>query len=232
MVSAADSFLSAYNDIDKYLRNRFKRDYNTSFTQLVKDASPKLRVVNRFYQELIDYGQLRNAIVHSYTKDKIIATPLQETADSIQRIKDLIINTPKAYQTFKKDVLTINSENTLSEALEIMEDSFISQIPIIKDGVVIEILNGNTVARWLSSNVIVSTKETLVEELIPHIELSENYIIVNRDTDVYEVAYKFTTTTRRGWYLDAVFITQDGKPDQKLLGMAVIEDLAPYINQT
>ena len=34
-----------------------------SFTQLVKEASEELKVINSFYQELIDYGQLMVAII-------------------------------------------------------------------------------------------------------------------------------------------------------------------------
>ena len=58
-------FLSAYNTIDYSLRTIFNQKRSTSFSDAVRRASKQNSLVAKFEDDLIDFGRLRNSIVHT-----------------------------------------------------------------------------------------------------------------------------------------------------------------------
>ncbi len=122
MEKNADRFITAFNDIDKYLRTKLKEDNNTSFYTLVNKAAERYSVIRRFEKDLKDFGDLRNAIVHSYNRDKLIAIPIDETVRNIEDIERAIMNPEKVGQKFKRNVTTVNVNSYLSDILPAMKD--------------------------------------------------------------------------------------------------------------
>ena len=57
-------FIDAYNRIDKALHNRFGFKPSMSYSDAVRRAAAINSVVRKYEDDLIDYGRLRNAIVH------------------------------------------------------------------------------------------------------------------------------------------------------------------------
>ncbi|HSM57441.1 MAG TPA: hypothetical protein VK879_14920, partial [Candidatus Sulfomarinibacteraceae bacterium] len=63
-MSNADRFVRAYNAIDNHLRRVLKSGKHRSFPALVDIAAKRMSEVRRYRNDLKEYGQLRNAIVH------------------------------------------------------------------------------------------------------------------------------------------------------------------------
>ena len=83
----SDEFINYYNLIDEYLGKEGKYDSTCSFSHKVKTSTNK--VVNRYRDELISLGELRNAIVHiprNVNDGKVIAEPHPETVDLIKKL--------------------------------------------------------------------------------------------------------------------------------------------------
>ena len=112
MDNNADRFLTAYNEIDKWLRKILRTDKRVPYYSLVEDASnPKKAshehagVVRHYADDLKEYGDLRNAIIHSYRNDEIIATPHLKAVEEMETIRDRLLNPPRIHPLFARDVL-------------------------------------------------------------------------------------------------------------------------------
>lgn len=221
----ASRFLTAFNKIENLLQRMISSDSKLVFYRLINEAKNKNAVLRKFEPELREFGDLRNAIVHSYSDEKVIAVPIIETVNRIEEIESIISNPKRVGDEFKCDVITIGADNYLSEILPSMKSSFISQVPIIEDGKVLDILNTNTIARWLADNNLVDAADTKVRDLLEYIEIPNNYKFVKSTTNIFSAAEKFKLKNQESWFLDALLITHDGKNDSKLIGIIVIEDL-------
>jgi len=75
----------------------------------------------------------------------------------------------------------------------------------------------------------VDLSDTLVEQVLQYGEEGPCYDIVPINTNLVEVLDLFQDYTKRGKYLDAVLITQNGASHEKLLGIITTEDVARII---
>ena len=60
----AARFISAYNRLDQGLRDIYSIKRTLNFADMVRKVASVNTVVASFEEDLIDYGRLRNAIVH------------------------------------------------------------------------------------------------------------------------------------------------------------------------
>ena len=70
----AKRFISAYNRLDQGLRDIYSIKRTLNFADMIRKVATVNTVVKKFEEDLIDYGRLRNAIVHR-SSDEIIAEP-------------------------------------------------------------------------------------------------------------------------------------------------------------
>lgn len=115
-----------------------------------------------------------------------------------------------------------------------MREGSFSQLPVLTDGSVVALLTSETVVRWLASelpNDVVSLQETPIQVVLGHVEDQDHYCFLPRTASLYEVISTFEDFTARGKDLDAILITDSGKPNQKLLGILTVYDL-PVILET
>ena len=107
-----------------------------------------------------------------------------------------------------------------------------SQFPVFDDNNdVCELINNNTISRWLSfqleDNGTIVIDNVKVADLLTKIEFRENYLFVSRNTSIYEAYDLFIKQiNKKERNLDALFITHSGKKNEKILGLITIEDIA------
>ncbi len=231
-LKAAEDFISAFNTIEAELKRMYERDERwVTFSQLVISLQQKHSVVRRYANDLLEFAELRNAIVHSRRENSLIAYPLESTVHEIKKIVEAILRPPRVIPAFSRSVFTVSPKAYLSDALTLMAKENISQIPVMAtNNVIIEVLNGNSIARWLSKQKTVSPADIMVENIIPEIEIKNNYKFINKFISIYEAAEIYEETLNKGWYADAIFINENGRNGHALLGIIVLEDIAPYLS--
>lgn len=230
----SEDFLDYYNKIDDFIKITNGYDSYVTFSQKIKNSSNK--VVQRFKDELISYGELRNAIVHNpRIGNKAIAEPHDETVTKLKDLYQKITNPKKVIPEFQFEVLGVRENDFINEILIQMKKNSFSQFPVFDaEDNVIELINTNTISRWLSleieANGTIIIENVKVKDLIPEIEFMKNYKFISRDISVYE-AYDYfinqINTKQRN--LDVLFITNSGKSTEKLLGLITIEDIATKV---
>jgi predicted transcriptional regulator len=233
-MTKSEIFLDTYNKIDNFLRKVGKLETNAGFAYKVKNSNN--HVVNKFQDELISFGELRNAIVHNpKIGNKAIAEPHESTVERIIELYKDITNPKKVIPDFQFKVLGAKKEDYINDILIEMKKKSFSQFPVFdENGLVCELINNNTISRWLSSqleeNGTIIIENVKVADLIPEIEFKENYEFVSRNASIYEASSLFINQiSNKERNLDVIFITQNGKRTEKLLGLITIEDIANLI---
>src|SRR6266498_2852968 len=159
----AETFLEAFNAIENRLRALTRLGREKTFAVLVEAAAEKNSVVRRFRDDLKEFGDLRNAIVHERGGGRVIAEPNEWAVDRIKAITAQILQPPVIGSHFVGSVFKLSADAPIAEAVTAMQANSFSQIPIYRDETFVGLLTANTVARWLGANVgedLVSLSET------------------------------------------------------------------------
>jgi len=229
----SERFLAAVNLIERYLRHITKKGTDTRFYTLVEAASKSAPAVRRFRDDLKEFADLRNAIIHERTDGHVIAEPNDLAVEKIENIASLLRNPSKVMPLFQTKVYKLLVSDPIAKAVRAMFDQSFSQIPIYDGPKFIGLLATNTVARWLGACVtddIFSLTETPITHVLNYTEDEDNFSFLSRRATLFEVLERFQNYERKSKRLEAILITQNGKPDEALLGIITVWDL-PKINE-
>jgi CBS domain-containing protein len=227
-MSNADRFLDAFNTIEQELYRMLELGQHRRFYELVKLASRINPVIERYKSDLLEYGDLRNAIVHTRTDGRVIAEPNDQTVAEIEHIASYLLEPPRVVPLFRREVVTMNAADPAGKAVKFMYRRGYSQIPI-KDGpAVTALLTAGTVVRWLADCLDrdgFNPRETAIAAVLKYTEHPHNFKFVDTATSLFQVQDLFYQYGHGGKKLEAVLITDNADPAEPLLGIITIWDL-------
>lgn len=223
----ATRFIDSYNKIDYALRvqNNFKR--SMSFSDMIRRAVVVNHIVRKYEDDLIDFGRLRNAIIHKSNDKFIIAEPHIDVVEKIEKIARLIATPPKVIETnCVHDVFTVAYDVKVMNVIEIMAQTSYSNIPVFKDGVLIGVANGQKIinqfglfvaqggsfADFLENKTIGEIIETETEQ--------QYYHVASVDISIEEIMNMFFTNRK----LLCVILTKYGKMGETPIGIITTRD--------
>ena len=225
----SDRFLTAFRRIERWMETHAPGSRRIDgFPNAINHFAKKNNVIRRFRDDLRQFAELRNALVHEYAGHKLIAEPNDWTVRRIELIAEELVSPPRVLPTFAKEVVTISPDDSVSRALRLMHEHGFSQMPVYSDTRCRGMLTGNTIARWLAARVsddVFSLAETTVADVLRFAgqEKTHNFRFAARDATLFDVLDLFTT--HRAKQLEAVLITHSGDPAEKLLGIITTADL-------
>lgn len=229
MTLNSDKFIRAFNVIERRLRKITKKGKDAGFYSLVDVAAKNNTIVRRFKDDLKEFSDLRNAIIHERTDSHVIAEPNQRTLKEIKQIESFLNDPPKVIPMFKTDVLTFSVNDPIAKAVKIMYEKSFSQCTIYNGTELLGILTSNTIARWLGACVdedMFSLEETPISTVLKYTENPNNYSFLERDATIFDALEIFHDYEKKGINCDAILITHRGKHDERLLGIVTTWDIA------
>ena len=150
----AERFIAAYNQIDYSLRTIYDFKRSMSFSDIVRRSVVLNSVVRKYEEDLIDFGRLRNAIIHNGNSKYTIAEPHDDVVIKMEKLAELISEPPIAIDRVgNKEVITINSDMKISVAMELMSRTGYSNLPTYEGERLIGILNGRKLINILGQKV-------------------------------------------------------------------------------
>jgi len=226
--SNAERFLSAYNNIDYGLRTIYGFKRSMSFSDVIRRCVVLNSVVRKYEDDLIDYGRLRNAIIHNGNHKYIIAEPHTEIVEQIERLAELITEPPLAINAVgNKEVIVISNDTKIADAMELIYRTGYGNLPVYKQDKLIGIFNARksftTLGGKVSEVVNLETfvRETSVEEILP--QMGEDYYYMLADTKLtIDSAMNYFENNRK---LLIILITKDGKDSGKPLQIISSADI-------
>jgi predicted transcriptional regulator len=223
----SDRFLSAFSRIEQHLRKitrSSKQDtFSTLLTRAVSQAS-----IKGFSDDLREFADLRNAIVHERGGGYVIAEPHQETVDRLEQIEKFISQPPTIESLGTIPVVTCSPSDPIGKAAKAMFEGKFSQLPVYHHEKCIGLLTSETIARWIAAKFqpnLDILEEAPVEQVLLYGEEDSVYQFISRKTPIADVVALFDRTAHGGKSLDAVIITHSGKPDQQPLHILTVYDL-------
>ena len=226
--SNAERFLTAYNNIDYGLRSIYGFKRSMSFSDVVRRSVVLNSVVRKYEDDLIDYGRLRNAIIHQGNHKYIIAEPHDEVVNQIERLAELIAEPPRAMDRIgNKEVITISADMKVGAAIELIYRTGYSNLPVYENEKLLGILNGrkliNVIGKRIGDNVNLQDfmNETAVRDVVQ--EMGDDYYFMLADEHItIDEAMNHFENNRK---LLIILITKDGKENGKPLKIISSADI-------
>jgi hypothetical protein len=230
---ASDRFIDAFNAIDRLLRQRFKVDRAKPFYAAVEIAASVDRSIKRYELDLKEYADLRNAIVHERTDGRAIAEPHASTVEGLEAILERLTRPPLLGDLFRGPVVRAGASEAVGRAAKAMLDGDFSQVPVYDGSRFVELLTAETIARWLAHELesgIGLVEERPIHDVLRYTEDTEHFRFFARRDTAFDALGAFADFAERGKSLDAILITDSGKPDQRPIGIATIFDMPKLLD--
>lgn len=230
----AARFLASYNRIESQLKILYNAKPTQNFTDLVKRCTDKNITVRRYENELIDYGKLRNAIVHrgAGMSEQVIANPCDDVVKNIEYIEGLVCKPPKITDAFKiKKIGSVFADKPLSTAVAEFAETWQKTLIVYDHGKMSGVINSYGLFRIISERLAAGDDltafltETLCGDVVDDAEM-ERYKLMNAEATVADVFTAFEK--KRG--LLAVIITKNGVLGEKAITIITPADF-PRINK-
>ncbi len=228
MKSNAERFITAFNNIDYSLRiiHDFKR--SMSFSDVIRRSVVLNSVVRKYEEDLIDYGRLRNAIVHQGNSKYIIAEPHDEVVNKIEKIAELITQPPLAINRVgNKDVIVIDQNIKIADCMELIHRTGYSNLPIYEQDRLIGVLNARKLLNLLGMKVGEGVNlqdfvtNVSIGEILQYLGDDYYYIIADENLTI-DSAMNYFENNRK---LLVILITRDGKENGKPLSIISGSDI-------
>ena len=225
--SNASRFIKAYNTIDLALRMQGEMKRSLSYTEAVRRAARTNSIVRKYEEKLVDYGRLRNAIVHNSNDQVAIAEPYIEVVEEYEKIAKLITTPPLAIDTVcVKDVKCVDHTLPLKDVLAYMYKTGFSNLPVYKDGMLVGIANSARIGRAIGHKIYEKVDinrylETPIEIVVKEFAQDNFYTIVNKSVTLDMILNLFTENRK----LSIVLITPTGSLLETPIGVITVGDI-------
>lgn len=226
--SFAERFINAYNTIDHELRTRHNFRRSMSYSDMIRQAVVQNYVVRKYEDELIDFGRLRNAIIHKSNDEYIIAEPHEDVVLQFEKIAKLISAPPKVWNTIcKKDVMTVQYDVSLKKVIELIYTSSFSNLPIYKNGGLIGVANGQKILNVLGEQVSKGSDinefitKTKIEEVVNQFSNGKYYEVMPMDITIEQALNLFYENRK----LLIIILTKTGSMEEVPLGILTTGDI-------
>jgi predicted transcriptional regulator len=230
-MTKVETFLTTFNLLEKHLRSIHGATKHTGFKRLVDKLSKSNSLVALYQQDLIEFVELRNAVVHRSTGQPI-ADPHQEAVDRIQQLYQHLVNPPTAADIANQPVFTCQIEMPIATLVRSMQENSYVYVPVYQGKIFVGVFSENTLTKWLAS--VASGEEFLIKSKTVG-ELSDffdqendkfnSYRFVSEQTDAFSVREDFVSFLSQKKRLGAVFLTQNGNPTEKITGIITAWDI-------
>ena len=224
----SSKFLEAFNAIEDWLRRQVNALPAEDFHEVVSQVAVRHFGVKRHANLLKKLGRLRNLVVHEYSRDKPMTVPTPYTVERITAIRDELLSPPSLYSVCTRPVVTCGSSDLVGKAAKAMRDGSFSQLPVYDGTIFVGLLTAGTVARWVAGNLADGQElmeEEKVADVLRHQEDPENHAFLGRSSTVLDGLAAFDSFLHRGKQLEAVLLTDSGRPTEPPLGIVTIHDI-------
>lgn len=224
----ANRFISAYNQIDQSIRTQYDLSKSISYTEAIRKCARMNAFVKKYEDKLIDYGRLRNAIVHSYNEDLVIAEPHPDVVEEYEKIAKSICTPPLAVDTvINRNVKTISYDTSVADVIEGIYKSGNSNWPVYKDGMLIGVANSRKLIKEIGKKIYEKrdldeyVKNTIIGDAINEFGQDTYYTIANKNVTLDKILNLFSENRK----LSLIIITETGSLLEQPIGIIAIGDI-------
>lgn len=222
--SRIERFLDLYKQLEDELEDKYRnarRHYSSVVFEFIRDEdSAPVR------DQLETCREIRNLLTHSANLGgEPIVEPSAPVVTAMEEVLDFVRKPPLAldYATKWDQVMKAHLHQKVLRLMEVMDKNGYSHIPVLNDGEFCGVFSVGSVFQYILRTGGKGIKpETTVAELGRHIQVDahmENYDFVPKDATYLSVRRKFEKVRGKNKRISVIFITENGKPSERVLGM-------------
>lgn len=222
----ATRFIAAYNRLDQGLRDIYSIKRTLNFADMIRKVASVNTVVAKFEEDLIDYGRLRNAIVHK-SGDEIIAEPNIEVVEKLEKIARIINTPPRVIDCIRpRRVFTASGETPLKDVIREMKKDGYSVVPVYISQTLVGVINRKMVVEGIGKFIeenkdIDDSINSPVASCLDIFNETEHYEVAPASITVENLLYMFQQNRK----LSSVILTENGNFDEPARAVLVSADL-------
>lgn len=227
----SDEFLNQYKLLEEALCRKYNLDehsYNSPVMRFINDKEGK-----PFKDKLNLCREIRNLLSHHADVDgESIIEPSTAMVTFLKEVTDYIRRPPLAleYATMYDDIIKTTPSQKVQTVMRKMQKQGFSHIPVMSDGELVGIFSVSTIFTYIIQNNMESLNDDMIigdfAELLPvEKHSSERFKFLGKDTTLFDVKLEFENKTQRNKRLAAIFITDNGSKDGRILGMLTPWDI-------
>ena len=180
----------------------------------------------------VDYCRVvRNFLVHNpRVKGEFAVVPSDELVDFMQKCVDRIKSPLKAidYAIKINNMYTAALSSRVIDVIRYMHTNGFTHVPVMEDNRLIGVFSANVLFGYLAGvgidDITIDARmDQFIENIALHNHTNEYFIFMSRDVTLYEVSRRFKIDAKTMKQLCAIFLTQNGKSDERVLAM-----ITPY----
>ena len=223
-------FIKIFNALEHYLNKLVNKPCYLRFSELLEEASKINPAVREYANDLREFAELRNAIVHAPT-GKIIAEVFSSTVEKFKKIYKRIKTPLKAYEIASRPVYCCDLDDSLSLQIKVMRRKTYTHVPVYHGDLFIGVLSESSIFNWLSdlTRLDLDFNKLKVKDIKKYLSIqnrpNEYFKFVSKHANAYLIKQWFNESIRENKRLGAVFVTQTGAKDEKILGIITAWDL-------
>lgn len=226
MAKNSERFIASFNRINKWLAEVAENPQNTGFVALINYLKKRrdLRIAP-YANDLLQFAQLRNAIVHDKTgQDFVIAEPNDWAVERIEYIENELIRPEKVLPRFRKKISAVPRDASVEELLRLVAYKKYTIYPVVDGENFVGVLTLNRLAILLSEAIIhgqVSFSSQPIQSVLERTEKKSTFAFIHSKLPINEAVQYF----QKNPTLEVLLITKNGNENEKLLGIIRPKDL-------
>lgn len=217
----AQRFLDAYAVIEHALAVIVNDSRYVPFQQLLFKAQKHSWIVSKNLQELREYGELRNALVHLRDgNNEVIAEPTDKVTEDIEHLAKLLSSDDNVMQYISKPVKIVSPEDSILGAYELMRTIGSSKLPVYEGNLFKGLIKVEAICSW----AIQRSKATMIKDLLDP-ETKKYVTILDKHATVQDVMNAYEEGLQSGVQLLGILVTEHGSEQEIPLGIITAQDL-------
>lgn len=233
-MSNARRFLDDFVKLEMYLK-KYLNNPKVGFVQMVHMASKTQTTIKRHASDLIEFAQLRNAIVHNRIgEDEAIAEPHDVVVELMDKIVEQV-SEPKRVRGFceGKPVYYANPHDNLAEVLLIQQKKNYSVVPVYEGQQYVGMLHYRLYQRLLERHAHKNLRldDMVVEDVLELYESDDRVMFFAENTELDVVLDRIMLMSEKGRTVIAVIVTESGHLNDLPVGILTMADLPRIIRE-
>lgn len=224
-------FIRAYNALVDEMKSMVNFNQYIPFYRLIEMTKKQNGLIMKYKDDLKEIGELRNAIVHDRGyPEYAIAEPHDDIVEKLEYILQELQNPKTLFPLFKCNVVSFQQTDRIVDVLKAIKQYAYSQFPIYDGTKYLGILTDRGITNWVANHVDDSFPSVLqtvkVAEVLGYEKKKTFAGFIEKRKTIYDARVRFIDhMEKHNTRLEAVFITENGKSNEPLLGMVTPADL-------
>lgn len=230
----AEEFIDLYKTLEQVLRVKYEQgpdDKNGYENLIIRYASSNEGTPYR--KELDSIREIRNLLQHLPMENgQYLVEPSPEITQKLKKIINSIQNPQKAmdFSIPASKIFTTSLNENAYSVMKVMYKKGHSHVPVIQDGKIIGVFSTGTIFSFMMVEGISALSATTnIADFKKYLPIdahkNERYEFVSKETTFTDVKIMFENSFKRPKRLVALFITETGLMDEKLMGMVTPWDI-------